>query len=158
MKTLLMKSALLGLLVMNIHTASANKIMRINPEGVVDTSIFGFTQAVIVPTKGHYVYISGQAGWNPDGLLAGESMQAQMAAAYRNLKTIMTATNAKPEHIVKIRMLIVDHKEEYLKPLHSENQKLFAGNLPASTLIPVPRLALDGMLFEIEATLFIPVR
>ncbi len=49
-------------------------------------------------------------------------------------------------------MLIVDHSEERLHVFGAEMQAAFGqGVKPTCTLIPVPRLALDGMLFEIEA-------
>jgi enamine deaminase RidA (YjgF/YER057c/UK114 family) len=38
-----------------------------------------------------------------------------------------------------------------LEPLTAECLEFFGSALPAQTLVPVPRLALDGMLFEIEA-------
>ena len=50
-------------------------------------------------------------------------------------------------------MLIVDHSEERLHIFGAALKAAWDDNpAPACTLIPVPRLALDGMLFEIEAT------
>ncbi|MFB5599768.1 MAG: RidA family protein [Nitrososphaeraceae archaeon] len=68
----------------------------------------------------------------------------------------MNSADVKPEYVVKILVLIVNHKEEYIDILYREMVKLFGNNLPASTLIPVPRLARDNLLFEIEATAIIP--
>ena len=135
---------------------AADEIKRINPDGVVDASVFGFSQGVLVPAKGNYVFASGQFGGDVNGVLVGETMGAQMKQAFKNLKAVIKASGAKPEHVVQIRVLIVDHNESYVKPLRDEISSLFGNDLPASTLIPVPRLALDGMLFEIEATLFVP--
>jgi hypothetical protein len=54
-------------------------------------------------------------------------------------------------------MLVVDHKEEKLRVIASELERVLAGRpAPTCTLIPVPRLALDGMLFEVEALAVLP--
>jgi enamine deaminase RidA (YjgF/YER057c/UK114 family) len=37
-----------------------------------------------------------------------------------------------------------------------ERNAMWGDRKPASTLIPVPKLALDGMLFEIDAVAVIP--
>ncbi|MGO4774984.1 RidA family protein, partial [Lysobacter sp. 2RAB21] len=54
--------------------------------------------------------------------------------------------------VVKLTVLVVDHSHERLHVFGEELAAAFgADHRPACTLIPVPRLALDGMLFEIEA-------
>lgn len=54
--------------------------------------------------------------------------------------------------VAKLTVLIVDHSEEKLHILSKELERAFGpGPKPTCTLIPVPRLALDGMLFEVEA-------
>jgi len=136
--------------------AQASEIQRLYPQGVVNTEQFGFAQSVVVPAQGHYVFASGQFAGDVNGKLVEGGMEAQMKQTFHNLKTVIEASGTKPEHVVQIRVLIVDHNMGYLEPLHTEISALFGEHLPASTLIPVPRLALDGMLFEIEATLFVP--
>lgn len=49
--------------------------------------------------------------------------------------------------------LAVDHSEDRLAIFGEALARAFGtGMMPACTLIPVPRLALDGMQFEVEAT------
>jgi enamine deaminase RidA (YjgF/YER057c/UK114 family) len=50
-------------------------------------------------------------------------------------------------------VLSVDHDAEKQKLISAERNALWPDKLakPASTLIPVPRLASDDMLFEIDA-------
>jgi hypothetical protein len=51
----------------------------------------------------------------------------------------------------------VDHTEERLHVFGSELElALKGGPKPTCTLIPVPRLALDGMLSEVEAVAALP--
>lgn len=55
--------------------------------------------------------------------------------------------------VVKVTTLVVDHDAEKLKIIIEEFQKMWPDKqFPVNTLIPVPKLALDGMLVEIEAT------
>lgn len=52
---------------------------------------------------------------------------------------------------------MVDHSEQRLGVLGEELERACGAQMkPACTLIPLPRLALDGMLFEIDAVLVLP--
>ena len=46
---------------------------------------------------------------------------------------------------------VVDHNEEKLGLISAKRKSFWSNHKPASTLIPVPRLASDEMLFEIDA-------
>jgi len=136
--------------------SGAEGIERLNPAGLLDTRAYGFSQVVTAPATGRAVFISGQFSGDIDGTVQGATVPEQMAVAFDNLRTAIEATGARPDQVVRIRVLIAGHREAYLAPLAQQVKALFGDHLPASTLIPVPRLALDAMLFEIEATLFLP--
>lgn len=133
-------------------------IQRLQPPGVVDASDWGFSQAVVVPAKGHYVFIAGQFSGTEDGRIIGDTHEEQIKQTYKNLKTVIEASGAQPSDVVQVRVLIKDYEPEHIDMLLKESSALFGDNLPASTLIPVPRLAIDEMLFEIEATMFVPAK
>ncbi|MGY2290930.1 RidA family protein [Pseudomonas sp. SDO528_S397] len=133
----------------------ANAITCLNPPTLLDTSAYGFAQVVVAPNRGHTVYLSGQSSSDTQGNIVGQTMAEQIAQAFKNLKCAIQASGAKPEHVVKVQLLVVDHQEDYVGCLQAELKALFGNHLPASTLIPVPRLALDSMRFEIDATLVI---
>src|SRR3989344_2471411 len=60
---------------------------------------------------------------------------------------------ASVQDVAKLTVLVVDHTEQRLALFSQAVRSLWPdGAAPACTLIPVPRLALDGMLIEIEAT------
>lgn len=86
----------------------------------------------------------------------GATVEEQMSHCFENLRLIIEEAGASSAQIVQIRSLIVNHEEKFLEPLYNHVIALCGSHLPASTLIPVPRLALDDMLFEIEATLYMP--
>lgn len=98
------------------------------------------------------VYIAGQVGGNEDGALSWD-VDKQVHQALCNLWIALSATNASVEKIVKLTLLIVDHSQQKI-PIISRQLKEVWGEhpLPACTLMPVPRLALNGMVFEIDAT------
>ncbi|MEY9723081.1 enamine deaminase RidA (YjgF/YER057c/UK114 family) [Sinorhizobium fredii] len=58
---------------------------------------------------------------------------------------------AKPDQVAKLTVFVVDHDMSKLEVLTSNVKKMFGEALPAQTLIPVPKLAIDPMLFEVEA-------
>jgi enamine deaminase RidA (YjgF/YER057c/UK114 family) len=96
-------------------------------------------------------FIAGQGGENERGELAPD-FRLQVRQALSNLRTALAAASAGPSDIAKLTVLIVGHSEERLHVFGDElTRALGEGPKPACTLIPVPRLALDGMLFEIEA-------
>ena len=76
-----------------------------------------------------------------------------MRQAFANLLTALAAAGAGPGDIAKLTVLVVDHTEERLHIFGEEQDRALGPDSmkPACTLIPVPRLALDGMLFEVEA-------
>ncbi|RMC34395.1 RidA family protein [Paracoccus alkanivorans] len=121
----------------------------INPETLFDPEPFGFSHVVSAPS-GRLVYIAGQGGENRNGVLAS-GFEAQVGQAFSNLATAMSAAGVDPSHVVKISTFIVDHDETKLGLLTDAVRDLFGPSLPAQTLVPVTRLALDGMLFEVEA-------
>jgi len=128
------------------------EIKFINPTGLYDPSKNGYTHVVIAPPGATTVYISGQGGEDEKGNLAIDNFIAQLKQAFTNLRTALAAAGVSPKQIVKTTMLIVNHDEAKLQMLTAEIESMWGKQPPACTLIPVPRLALDEMLFEIDAT------
>ncbi|GGC68502.1 RidA family protein [Undibacterium terreum] len=124
----------------------------LNPQGLYDPRPNGYTHVVVVQAPARLIYIAGQGGENAEGQLPAQFEQ-QVRQALGNLRLALAAAEAGLSDVAKITVLIVDHSEERLAVLSRELNQAW-GDLPAPacTLIPVPRLALDGMLFEIEAT------
>lgn len=124
----------------------------LNPTGLYDPRPNGYSHLAIVQGPARTIYIAGQGGEDVQGALSPD-FATQVAQALSNLHTALRAARAQPGDVAKLTVLIVDHSEERL---HLFGQALMAmwgdAPTPACTLIPVPRLALDGMLFEIDAT------
>lgn len=72
------------------------------------------------------------------------------------METVLKATNAKMSDVAKINLLIVDHNRERFRVMTEEVERVWGNNKPAMTLIPVPALALEGMLVEIDVIAAVP--
>ena len=121
----------------------------INPPGLYDPRPNGYSHVVVADAPARLIYIAGQGGEKADGLLS-EDFETQVKQALDNLQTALNAADAS---VAKLTVLIVEHSEERLRIFGAALSSMWGDNpAPACTLIPVPRLALDGMLFEIEAT------
>jgi enamine deaminase RidA (YjgF/YER057c/UK114 family) len=123
----------------------------VNPPSLYDPTPNGYSTAVIVPPNARIAYISGQGGQDATGALSPD-FGAQVRRAYANLHTALDALGAKPEQVAKLTVFVVDHDMSKLAVLTSTVTDMFGASLPAQTLVPVPKLAVDAMLFEVEAT------
>ena len=133
-------------------TANENdlKLTIVNQQGLYDPAPNGYSHAVIASGGSRIAYIAGQGGEDRTGKLAPD-FAAQVEQAYANLRTALEAVGAKPNQVTKLTTFVVDHDMSKLGVLTENVKKMFGEALPAQTLVPVPRLAVDGMLFEVEA-------
>jgi enamine deaminase RidA (YjgF/YER057c/UK114 family) len=80
-----------------------------------------------------------------------------MEQAFENVRIALDAAGARMDQVVSMTFHIVDYSEADLEPLARLTAAHFQPDrLPASTLVPVPRLARDGLLFEITVTAVVP--
>ena len=129
----------------------------VNPKTLYDPSRHGFTQAVVSPPGARLLYIAGQMGIDAQGNITATDFEGQVRSAFRNLTLALEGAGSSIEHVLEVRILTVDHTIEKEQIIASVTNETFPGsNKPASMLIPVPRLALDGLLFEIGAVGYIP--
>jgi enamine deaminase RidA (YjgF/YER057c/UK114 family) len=134
---------------MTMTTAAAMPTI-FNPAHLHDPTPNGYSTAVITPGVGRLAFISGQGGQDQTGSLSSD-FGAQVSQAYANLRAVLDALGARPEQVVKLTVFVVDHDMSKLGVLTETVMRMFGGTLPAQTLVPVPKLAVEGMLFEVEA-------
>lgn len=130
--------------------APANELTIVNPPALGDPSANGYSTAVIVPAGARIAHISGQGGFDATGGLSPD-FATQVKQAYANLGVAIEAVGAKPDQVAKLTVYVVDHDMSKLGPLTQNVVAMFGDKLPAQTLVPVPKLAVDPMLFEVEA-------
>ena len=130
------------------QTAPETAIVK--PPGLFDPAPNGFSHAVVVRGGGGVAYIAGQGGEDRTGALP-PTFAGQVEQAYANLRTALDAVGAEPRHVARITTYVVGYDQSMLEVMTRHVKETFGDALPAQTLVPVPRLALDGMLFEVDA-------
>lgn len=131
--------------------ATTASVTLINPAGLYDPSPYCYSHVAAVRGDCRTVYVAGQGGENEKGEISLD-FAAQLRQALYNLQIALKAAGAGTADVAKLTVLIVDHTEDKLSLFGTELKHAFGpGPKPACTLIPVPRLALDTMLVEIEA-------
>lgn len=131
-------------------TNSDRKLTIVNPRNLYDPTPNGYSTAVITPPNARVAYISGQGGQDSTGTLSPD-FAVQVAQAYANLEAALDALGARPDQVAKLTIFVVDHDMSKLETLTRNVKQMFGDALPAQTLVPVPKLAIDPMLFEVEA-------
>ena len=122
-----------------------------NPEGLYDPSGNAYSHIAEVKAGTRLLFLAGQGGEDLSGALSPVFAEpARQALA--NVRTALAARGAGIGDVFKLTLLIVDHSAERLRDWVAVADEVWGERMkPACTLIPVPRLALDGMLVEVEA-------
>ncbi len=147
--TLLTTAGLAGPILVNAEEMKT----AVNPEHLPNTTQYGYSQATVVAAGAKAIYVAGQIGITDEG---PNDFESQVDRAFENMIAVLEAAGGRVEDVVKITLLIKDYDEEKLKYMVTKRRQVFGKNPPASTLIPVPRLAFDSLKFEIDAVAVAP--
>ena len=109
--------------------------------------VVGYSRAVRV---GDHVHVSGTAPVGKDGeILGGSDPAAQMRHSLRIVLEALRALGAKPDHVVRTRIYVVDIGHwEAIGRVHGE---VFGTVRPATSMVQVAALIQPGLLVEVEA-------
>lgn len=138
---------LLGMLLFTASHAGDGKSV-INPGHLTNTTQYGYSQAAVVSAGTKIVYVAGQIGVSDSG---PNDFRSQVDRSFANLAAVLSASGSRPEDVVKITLLVKGMDQEKLAYLVEKRRSFFGAEPPASTLIPVPQLALPSLNFEIDA-------
>ncbi|MDB9696221.1 RidA family protein [Acinetobacter nosocomialis] len=126
----------------------------INPSTLYNPTPNAYSHIAVVQNFKNIIHIAGQGGEDSKGELS-PNFEEQATQVFNNIQNALTAAEAKISDIAVLRVLIVDHSDERHQILIKIMQNLWKNHpFPACTLIPVPRLALERMLIEVEATAY----
>ncbi|MGQ7852730.1 RidA family protein [Pedobacter sp. WC2501] len=123
-----------------------------NPTGIYDPRPHGYSHLASVPAERQLVFVAGQGGSRTDGILS-DDFRTQVVIVFENIALALKSKNLTMANIAKLTTLVVDYDETKHEILIEESSKIWPDQkFPVNTLIPVQRLALNGMLIEIDAT------
>ena len=111
-----------------------------------------------IAALGRSVFVSGMVGWDAQGKFASNDFAVQTRQALQNVVEVLTAANAKPEHIVRMTWYVVD-KREYLaagKEIGAAYREIIGNHYPAMSVVQVVALVEDQARVEIEVTAMAP--
>jgi enamine deaminase RidA (YjgF/YER057c/UK114 family) len=142
--------------VKHLNNKTMAPVLHKNPKKLFDPTPYAFCHSTNTTSQGSFIFISGQSGGEDLKHTLSNDFKTQVHYALNNLKTVLDDNNLTPEDVLKITVLIVNHNEDKLKIWTEEMKEIWKNQkYPASTLIPVSRLALDDMLIEVDAIAFI---
>lgn len=125
-------------------------LQNLNPTSITPP-VGAYSQGVLAPAAGQWLYIAGQVGIAPDGELA-EGFAAQARTAWQNLIAVLKDAQMDASHLVKVTTFLVDSGD--LSELNAARAPFLGDARPASTLLVVKALARPGWLVEVEAVAY----
>lgn len=107
----------------------------------------------VVTATGKLVFVAGQIALDKDGNVVGPGdLRAQTVQVLENVQACLAAAGATFADVVKLNTYVVNLKPEDLPVIREVRSRyLPAENPPASTMVGVTALAIEGLLIEIEA-------
>ncbi len=124
--------------------------MLVNPDTVLDTAQYGYSQACIA-TGARRVVVSGQAAVDVHGRTVDIGLQGQTEAALANVERVLAAAGGTMEQLVLLRLYVCETVREDMGQVSDELKRSFPDNPPPSSWIVVTSLALPEWLILIEA-------
>jgi 2-iminobutanoate/2-iminopropanoate deaminase len=104
---------------------------------------------------GDLLFVSGCAPIAADGsVVAPDDVRAQARVVHEYLGAALAAAGTDFAHVLKVTVFLVDVADRQV--VNVVRKEFFGTARPASTLIGVSALALDGLRVEIEAVAGIP--
>jgi enamine deaminase RidA (YjgF/YER057c/UK114 family) len=134
---------------------STDSLTFVNPKGLYDPRPNAYSHLAMWPADWRMIFPAGQGGETEDGALS-DDFATQLRQALSNTETVLAAAGARITDVAKFNLLIVDHDEDKFAAVRQEFDRLWGDDKPAWTLIPVPALALKGMLVEIDVIAVVP--
>jgi 2-iminobutanoate/2-iminopropanoate deaminase len=111
-----------------------------------------YTDAV---RAGQLLFVSGLVAVDRDGnLVGGDDVVSQTRQVFENMRAILAAAGCGFEDVVKVTIFLTDIDDR--PRINPVRQEVFGPTRPASTLVEVPRLAVDGARVEIECVALVP--
>lgn len=111
-----------------------------------------------VMARGAMIFVGGQIGWNTQQQFESDDFIAQTRQALLNIRAVLQAGGAGPQHMVRMTWYVVDRVEYLarLKELGAAYREVMGKNFPAMTCVEVSALVEERARIEIEVTAVLP--
>jgi enamine deaminase RidA (YjgF/YER057c/UK114 family) len=128
---------------------------RVNPPALPRPS--GFSHAVVA-TGRRQVFLAGQTGRNPAGVLHGGGITGQFEQALANLLTALRAAGGEPADLVSVTIYVTDLAgyQARSRELGQVWRRLAGPQYPAAAAVGVASLWDAGALVEIQGIAVLP--
>ncbi len=103
---------------------------------------------------GRTLHISGVAPLDSTGRVVSEDPAEQTEQIFRNMQLVLNEAGGSFAGVLKVTVFLTDISDRHL--INPVRQRIFGPHRPASTLIEVKALAIQGMKVEIEAVVALP--
>ena len=126
----------------------------LQPEGWVAPK--GYANGVAA--RGTMVFTGGQIGWNAQQQFESDDFIAQTKQTLLNVRAVLEAGGAGPEHLVRLTWYVADRKQynARLKELGAVYREVLGKHFPAMACVQVAGLMEERAKVEIEATAVVP--
>ena len=129
----------------------------INPKGAANSVPRGYSHVAKIKNPGTFVYVAGQGPINDKLELIGrDDIEAQTRATFQNIKRNLEAAGASFHDVVKMNIFCTDIKTQQWPIRNVRAEFIDTENPPVSTMVEVSKLAIDGMLIEVEVVALLP--
>lgn len=107
-----------------------------------------YSQGVEIPPGARTLYIAGQVGVSPAGVMAA-GFEAQAEEAWRNVKRVLAAAGMGIEDLVHVNIYFLD--EAKVPVVRAIRDRWLGAHKPSSTFAVVRALAQPDWLYEMDA-------
>ncbi|MFJ1860188.1 RidA family protein [Streptomyces anulatus] len=113
----------------------------------------GFNQGELVSGQTRTLYVSGQTATSDDGKPRHDGdMAAQLTLSVDNLEAVLSGAGMSLANLVRLNVYTTDVDRLFQHYGALAGRLGAAGVAPSSTLLGVTRLAVPGLLVELEGT------
>ncbi|WP_339861806.1 RidA family protein [Paremcibacter congregatus] len=112
----------------------------------------GYSNGIIA--KGEVFFIAGVVGWNNDEVFESDNLVDQFRQALLNIRAILEAGNAGPEHITRMTWYVTDMDgyRTQLPEFGAIYKEIIGKNFPVMACVGVTALVERQAKIEIEVT------
>jgi enamine deaminase RidA (YjgF/YER057c/UK114 family) len=123
----------------------------INPKGSIDSIPRGYSHTIKVRDPGAFVFVAGQGPLDAEMKLVGAGdIEAQTRQTFRNIQRNLEAAGAGFKDVVKMTVYVTDIEKHQWPVRNVRAEFIDTARPPVSTMVQVSKLAIPGMLVEID--------